>query len=574
MLQVQRFPSDMAAFAVDRQEPRRCLVSGLFEEPVQVGETTRTFYTYLKPGLVYNRPCLVVAPPDDMPVLDYLEKSPWLAFAEAHDLFLHVLIPGKDGWDLTGADADYMNRVYVQINGRRGYVVMQDNIYAVGVGKGADVAQQAVMKMSSEWSGLATFGDLEEAALRNADVTAGGENTGKTELSISAAKTQVPVWMVWSENTGANASVCTYWKQMNDAEDEPYANRWADEIYLPRTVCKKSQINEEKISQVRVTNRFAGTLQEDLLEAVWAYLSKACRHRCYGTKALRNRIDPEEYGMTYHTMELDGFTRVWYEYVPERVKNLGRPVPLVVCMHGRGGTAESFISLSGMSRVAEERDFIVVFPEAGVHQQRPGALRNLLLWNGSYEDKPIDDVKFVLAVLEDVKARWSVDATRIYACGQSSGGMMTSTLAQKAPGVFAAVAPWSALADPDHELQLPESIDPAVPYFFLFGEKDWLCADPEHGELEYHASKDIAAFLRNLMKIYELRTTPLRYTCGEVSYYVYPNAKQVPMLVVGTVRDMSHANYPAESWYSYDEFLSKFSKTSDGTLLYMGEPAL
>lgn len=366
MLQVQRFPSDMAAFAVDRQEPRRCLVSGLFEEPVQVEETTRTFYTYLKPGLVYNRPCLVVAPPDDMTVLDYLEKSPWLAFAEAHALFLHVLIPGKDGWNLTGTDADYMNHVYVQINGRRSYVVMQDNIYAVGVGKGADVAQQAVMKMSSEWSGLATFGDLEEAALRNADVTAGGENTGKTELSISAAKTQVPVWMVWSENTGANASVCTYWKQMDDTEDEPYANRWADEIYLPRTVCKKSQINEEKISQVRVTNRFAGTLQEDLLEAVWAYLSKACRHRCYGTKALRNRIDPEEYGMTCRTMELDGFTRVWYEYVPERVKSLGIPVPLVVCMHGRGGTTESFISLSGMSRVAEERDFIVVFPEAGV----------------------------------------------------------------------------------------------------------------------------------------------------------------------------------------------------------------
>ena len=157
MLQVQRFPSDMAAFAVDRQEPRRCLVSGLFEEPVQVGETTRTFYTYLKPGLVYNRPCLVVAPPDDMPVLDYLEKSPWLAFAEAHDLFLHVLIPGKDGWDLTGADADYMNRVYVQINGRRSYVVMQDNIYAVGVGKGVGICSVVVAAFEGQNIGL---GDL------------------------------------------------------------------------------------------------------------------------------------------------------------------------------------------------------------------------------------------------------------------------------------------------------------------------------------------------------------------------------------------------------------------------------
>ena len=161
MLEVKTFPKDMSELEVDHTEPRRCLVSGLFEEPVEVNSQTRTFYTYIHPDLVYNQPCLVVAPPDGMPVLDYLEQGPWLAFAKEHNIFLHVLIPGPGGWDLDGADADYMNRVYVQINGRRGYVAMQDNIYAVGVGGGSTVAQQAVMKMSSEWSGLATFGDLD-----------------------------------------------------------------------------------------------------------------------------------------------------------------------------------------------------------------------------------------------------------------------------------------------------------------------------------------------------------------------------------------------------------------------------
>lgn len=574
MLEVKTFPQDMSGLEVDRTEPRRCLVSGLFAEPVEVNGKARRFYTYIHPGLVYNRPCVVVAPPDDVPVLDYLEHGPWLAFAQEHDVFLHVLIPGPGGWDLDGADADYMDRVYVQVNGRRGYVAMQDNIYAVGVGGGATVAQQAVMKMSSEWSGLATFGDLDPRAALNADATAGGENTGKTELVISAAKVQVPVWMAWGENTGANAEVCAYWKNANDAADDPFANRWADEIYFPSAVCKNSSVNEEKISQVRVTNGFGGTLGGEFLGAVWAFLNAACRHRCFGTKALRSRIAPDAYGFTRRTMELDGWTRTWYEYVPERVKTLGRPVPLVVCMHGRGGTAESFISLADMSRVAEERDFILVYPEAGVYQQRPGALRNLLLWCGEYKGEKIDDVKFVLSVIEDVKARCAVDAGRVYACGQSSGGMMTATLAQKAPRVFAAVAPWSALVDPDHELQLPEAIDPAVPFFFLFGEKDWLCADLEHGELEYHAAHDIAAFLKNLMKIYGLDTTPLTYTCGEICYYVYLNAKRVPMLTVGTVRDMSHANYPGESWASYDQFLAKFSRAEDGTLLYMGQPAI
>ena len=574
MLEVKTFPKDMSAFEVDRQVPRRCLTDGLFEETVEVNGAVRRFYTYIKRGLLYNQPCLVVAPPDDIPVLEYLEKSPWISLAEEHALFLHILIPEDDGWDMTGGDADYMNKAFVQINARRGYVVMQDNIYAIGVENGATIAQQAVMKMSSEWSGLATFGDMKPEALLNSEVVAEGEETGKTELSISAAKVQVPVWMAWSNSDGVNARVKSYWKGMNDSADEAFSNKWADEIYFPRIVIKKSQINEEKISEVRITNGFCGDLEKGFLDEVWRYLSRACRHRGFGTKMLRNRIDPDEYGFTRHTMELDGWTRTWYEYVPDRVKLLDRPVPLLVCMHGRGGTAESFISLADMSRVAEERDFIVVFPEAGVHQQRPGALRNLLLWNGSYKGEEIDDVKFVLSVIEKTKANWSIDSRRIYACGQSSGGMMTATLAQKAPEVFAAAAPWSALVSPDKELELPERIEPAVPFFFLFGEKDWLCADPEHGELEYHVSHDIAEFLRNLIKIYELDETPYTYTCGEISYYVYQNKKGVPMLTVGRVRDMSHANYPGESWASYDQFMSKFSKLEDGTLLYMGKPVV
>lgn len=573
MLQVEKFPSDMSALTVDAKEPRRCLVSGLFEETVEVNGITRSFYTYLEPALVYNRPCLVIAPPDDVPVSDYLKQSPWLAMAQEHHLFLHMLIPDSAGWDLSGADADYMNRVFIQINARRSYVVMQDNIYAVGVGRGANIAQQAVMKKSSDWAGLATFGDLTDEALCNVNQTAQPEETGRTELVSSGAKAQVPVWMAWQKHTGANARVCAYWKTMNDSEANPYRDRWADEIYFPSGVCKKSQINEEKISAVRVTNGFDGTLSRDLAEAVWAFLGKACRHRNFGVKALRRRIDPKEYGFTRRTMELDGFTRLWYEYVPQSVKDRGTPVPVVVCMHGRGGTAESFISLSGLSRVAEERDFIAVFPEAGVSQQRPGGIRNVLLWNGSYDGKLIDDVKFVLSVLDDVKARYPVDASRIYACGQSSGGMMTTLLAQKAPGVFAAVAPWSALVEPDVPLQLPRTMEPAVPFFFLFGERDWLCSERENGELECRTNKDIAAFLRNLMHLYGLRTVPQQYACGEVQYYVYRNAKEVPMLVVGKVRNLPHANYPGESWYSYDQFLCKFSKSEDGRLLYMGEPA-
>lgn len=573
MLELRTFPQDMSTFEVDRSEPRRCFLSGVFEETVEVNNKVRKFYTYLKPGICYNQPCVVVAIPEGVSGPEYLEKSFWMQFANEHDVFLFIAVPENGKWELNGADADYMNKVYLQINSRRSYVTMQDNIYAFGIGVGATVAQQAVMKMSTEWSGLATFGDLEESVLLNAEITHGTEDTGKNELFIASAKVQVPVWMSWKERTGNNAKVCDYWKVMNDVDSECYSNHWADEIYFPSKVVKKSQINEEKISQVRVTNGFSGEPGLEFTNAVWEYISLACRHRGFGVKQLRYRIDPEKYGFTYHTMEHDGFTRCWYEYIPERVKNSGKPAPLVVCMHGRGGTAESFISLSGMSRVAEERDFIVVFPEAGVSQQRPNSYRNLLLWSGSYKGEKVDDIGFILRMIDDVKNRNAVDSTRIYACGQSSGGMMTTSLALQASGIFAAVAPWSALVDPDKPLILPEKMDSAVPFMFLFGDKDFLCADKENGQLEYQVSADIAAFLRNLMKLYEVEEAPASYSVGEITYYVYRNSKHTPMLIVGKVSDMPHANYPRESWISYDEFLSKFSKLEDGTLLYMGNKA-
>lgn len=570
MMDVKQFAADMSSFEVNRENPRACFQSGLFEETLEVGGVARKFYTYLKPGLVYNQRCLIVVPDDNVPVLEYLENSFWLDFADKEDIFLHILVPQENGWQLDGSDADYMNKVYLQVQSRRFYVTMQDNIYAVGIGAGATVAQQSAMKMTSEWSGLATFGDLKPEAMCNASVTHKAENMGKVELSVSAAKSQLPVWMSWSENTGDNAVVCDYWKAQNNVDPEAFSNSHADEIYFPTKVCKKSQINEEQIAQVRVTNGFGGTVTEEQFTVVWNYIKLACRHRSFTTKALRYYMEPDAYGLEKHTMEFGGFTRIWYEYVPASVKKNGAAAPLVVTMHGRGGTAESFISLSGMTRVAEERDFIVIFPEAGVYQQRPGGLRNILLWSGNYKGEKIDDTAFILAVIEDVKKRHNIDASRVYACGQSSGGMMASELAWRAPEVFAAVAPWSAIKDPDSDNPPPAKIDPVVPYMFLFGESDWLCVDKQNGELEYHVAKDISAFLKNLMKLYNLNETPLRYQVGEMSYYVYMNRDNIPLLVVGTAKEMSHANFPRESWISYDEFLAKFSKGADGTLYYMG----
>ena len=286
---------------------------------------------------------------------------------------------------------------------------------------------------------------------------------------------------------------------------------------------------------------------------------------------LRRRKELADYGLETHTIQHDGFTRLWYEYVPDSVKDSTAPVPLVTAQHARGSSAEFYVSLSDMTTIAEERGFIVVFPEAACYQQKPGGIPNIPLWNGSYQGKDFDDTGFILKMIADVKSRRNIDNTRVYACGQSSGGMMTSALGLAASKEFAAVACSSALINPEREVPQPEAIDPAVPYLFLFGDSDWLVVGKDGGEMEFGCNSDIAKFVHRMMELYHLNPKPMEYSSGEIHFYVYCNSQKVPMLTVGKVANMSHAIYPRECWIMYDEFMSKFSRQEDGTLLYMGE---
>ena len=43
------------------------------------------------------------------------------------------------------------------------------------------------------------------------------------------------------------------------------------------------------------------------------------------------------------------------------------------------------------------------------------------------------------------------------------------------------------------------------------------------------------------------------------------------MFTVGIVDKMVHANYPEESWISYDQFFCNFMRDEDGTVCYRGK---
>jgi polyhydroxybutyrate depolymerase len=164
---------------------------------------------------------------------------------------------------------------------------------------------------------------------------------------------------------------------------------------------------------------------------------------------------------------VDGKEREYYVHLPPGYDGT-TPVPLVLGLHGGGGTAEDFDKLSHMSATADAHGFIAVYPQ-GLDKR----------WNDGRQFKTLkrkaDDVGFLSELCKQLVNDYDVDTNRIYATGISNGGFMSCRSAADMPEVFAAVCSVAAgvsesLAQ-NHLLRGPVSLmlvngtdDPLVPY--------------------------------------------------------------------------------------------------------------
>ena len=182
---------------------------------------------------------------------------------------------------------------------------------------------------------------------------------------------------------------------------------------------------------------------------------------------------------TTHGMTRGGLERSYILYVPASITR-SRPAALVFVFHGGAGNAESAIRMSGFNEVADQNGFIVVYPNGTSLLSED----ILLTWNGGTccgyaQEKNIDDVGFVRAIVPDLQSLVNIDAKRIYATGMSNGGILSHRLACEAADLFAAIAPVSGTlnfppCNPSHPVSVIEfhgTADQHIPYDGGFGHQ-------------------------------------------------------------------------------------------------------
>lgn len=167
------------------------------------------------------------------------------------------------------------------------------------------------------------------------------------------------------------------------------------------------------------------------------------------TRAKMSRAVSVPDGHRFHTMLVNGMERKSLLHVPTSYKRTS-PVPLLIMLHGMGGTALLSQRETGWSDKSDTEGFIVVYPEATRPDPlKPPSLRyNPQAWNdgsGRFHaaDQNIDDVAFIKSLIHNLADGYAIDPNRVFVTGFSNGASMTFRIGAELADQVAAIAPHS-----------------------------------------------------------------------------------------------------------------------------------
>jgi polyhydroxybutyrate depolymerase len=144
-------------------------------------------------------------------------------------------------------------------------------------------------------------------------------------------------------------------------------------------------------------------------------------------------------GDTEEMLMHDGMMRRYMLHVPASYDGT-KGVPLVIDMHGWGGSAPNQAMISGWKEKGQKEGFIVVHPYSGTSD---ASWNGLDICCGQAMQMKLDDVGLMKAIAMTLMDSGCIDSKRIYGTGLSNGGAMSFALACDAADVFAATAPAS-----------------------------------------------------------------------------------------------------------------------------------
>ena len=195
--------------------------------------------------------------------------------------------------------------------------------------------------------------------------------------------------------------------------------------------------------------------------------------------------------------------RTYYIYTPKSYSP-SRPMPLVLVFHGDDGSGRSISNVSGFNELAEQKGFIVVYPDGIDHK-----------WSLRKKGKRnIDDISFVKNLINHLQQVRNIDDRRIYATGFSKGGILTQALTCQLSDKIAAFASVAGSLP----MRLEQTCQPPLPVSILMinGTND----QSVHYQGDKKTQKGALVSIPEVVNFWRLRNQCPTYTANDVTLAV------------------------------------------------------
>lgn len=321
--------------------------------------------------------------------------------------------------------------VYDNENDKKAYLEILDylstvpnvsaNIKVIGIGNGADFANEVISLNSWCISGMLIYG-------------------GKNKLTQNQTNS-IPTYL-----HGQNETIINYYVSSNNAtlknEEDGIVTYENSNNSLEKVIVSKKDDNEETLSQA-----FANAWEKVLCKNYRMYNT----YEEWYTSGFTKYTDPYElvsYPM-YENMTSESCTALisddatdnkpnqWYEYLPKNMSYLqDRTVPLVVMLHGNNNDNRMQAETSGWIEKASEEGFACIAPE----WQAMG--------NDVFDKFTALGEEGVIKLVAYIKQKYpQIDESRIYLCGLSAGAINSYNWGVNHVKTFAAIQGSSGIGD-------------------------------------------------------------------------------------------------------------------------------
>lgn len=160
---------------------------------------------------------------------------------------------------------------------------------------------------------------------------------------------------------------------------------------------------------------------------------------CHYLRAPRREAPELSAGVHARVQRMGELERSYLVYLPTR--RVAKPALLVV-LHGARQSAEDLRRATGyeFDRLADQHGFVALYPEAH------GGRWNDCRARGRYAARrlELDDVGFVLTLIDGLRERAGIDPERVFLAGYSNGAHLSFRIALEHPERIAAIAAFAA----------------------------------------------------------------------------------------------------------------------------------